>query len=54
MRYMHQEFLDSEKRNNSEKEKKSSVLEREAAQLRLTYQGAEENRMAFTDEVWGL
>ena len=46
-----QEFLDGEKRNNQEKEKKLGVLERDAAKTRLTYQDAETARIAFKDEV---
>ena len=46
-----QEFLDGEKRNNEEKEKSLGVVERKAANTRLTYQESETARLAFKNEV---
>ncbi len=46
-----QEFLDGEKENNTEKEKKLSASERQSATLRLEHQDAEAARTQLKDEV---
>ena len=46
-----QEFLDREKENNSEKDKKLKASERFAAKSRLEYQTTETARIQVKDEV---
>ena len=45
------DFLEREKRNNEEVDKKIKLSEREVAKLRLDYQSAETMRIQFKDEV---
>lgn len=46
-----QQFLDNEHDNNSEKEKKIVLCDRNLAKLRLEFQEAETQRFQFSDEV---
>ncbi len=46
-----QQFLDSENDSNQEQEKKISLAERMAANLRLQYQDVEKQRDQFQSEV---
>lgn len=48
------QFLESQEENNREMDKKISLVEREAARLRLQYQDAETDRMRFGDELDAL
>ena len=46
-----QEFLDREKENNFEVDKKQKAAERLAAKIRLDYQTCETNRLQVKDEL---
>ena len=46
-----QEFLDNEKKNNAEKDKKLNDAERLSAKTRLAQQDAEASRIQFRDEL---
>ena len=46
-----QEFLEQEKNQNKEVEKKISTSERQCAQVRLEYQDSERARLQLGDEV---